>query len=518
MHWHFGKPSVRIAVEAWLSGVAESSVVADGAERRLVRLPLASSPDLLVKLFRVDTARHPWRERIKRRLGASAAQREWRSLRGLHEAGLAVPEPLGRARLPSGDEVVVEEYVAGQNLHALLQQSGGARRALLVDLGNAVRRLHAAGFTHGDLHPGNIASGPHGPVLLDFQRARRFRIRSPRRSRDLGLLDYTLARLGVSRGDRLRLRKCALGLRETRTPKARRALRDVAEASRRAALRHQRNRTRRCTRAGQQQAAFRLEEGKGLRRPSLPEVELRALLAEHRAAVRAQDDRLLQSDERCRITSLQATVGRVVVKEVNQSDVRRRLADLLRGSPGRRAWRAGHGLAVRGIAAATPLAFLERRYLGLPQRSWSILESVGEISAADAEALSDLPPGSLSDALCGLLLRLHVAGVQHGDLKASNIRFARRGDRIEPCLVDLEGVRFPRRLSAKQRILELAQLNASLAEAVLPAGDREAALRRYSRRLPFGGGNAAARRRVIRLSLKRGHIWRGSDCPDASAE
>ena len=62
-----------------------------------------------------------------------------------------------------------------------------------------------AEFAWGDLHPGNVMAGPQGPVLLDFQRVRPAGPGERRRLRDLGLLDYSLAQLTVSLGDRVRV-------------------------------------------------------------------------------------------------------------------------------------------------------------------------------------------------------------------------------------------------------------------------------------------------------------------------
>ncbi len=83
--------------------------------------------------------------------------------------------------------------------------------------------------------------------------------------------------------------------------------------------------------------------------------------------------------------------------------------------------------------------------------------------------------------------------------------------RLEPALVDLEGVRFPGELSGRQRLRALAELNASLPDA-LPAELRCAAFRRYARIHPFPGGTNAALRRVLQASLARRHRFRGVGC------
>ena len=118
----------------------------------------------------------------------------------------------------------------------------------------------------------------------------------------------------------------------------------------------------------------------------------------------------------------------------------------------------GNGLLARRIAAATPYAYLERRRLGIPTASVVVLEELGG-QAADA---CDASPAELAAALARLAVSLHRRGVLHGDLKASHVHLLRRGKRLESRLLDLEGVRFPRRLPDRERMRALAQLNASL--------------------------------------------------------
>jgi hypothetical protein len=112
--------------------------------------------------------------------------------------------------------------------------------------------------------------------------------------------------------------------------------------------------------------------------------------------------------------------------------------------------------------------------------------------------------------------------VDHGDLKASHVLVADDGSR-RSWLIDLEGVRFPRSLSEGARRESLAQLNASLPDAVSSAL-RWAGLGRYACFEPFvarsGEGPAqatdAALRWIVARSLERQHRWTGADCACAA--
>src|SRR5262249_56533710 len=86
----------------------------------------------------------------------------------------------------------------------------GARLGLARRLGETLARLHAAGFSHGDLYARHVlvtteAAGP-GCCLIDWQRGRRLgrgRRAEARRLRDLAALHATLP--ADLAGSRLRL-------------------------------------------------------------------------------------------------------------------------------------------------------------------------------------------------------------------------------------------------------------------------------------------------------------------------
>jgi tRNA A-37 threonylcarbamoyl transferase component Bud32 len=510
VRWRSGEAAVRAALERWLAAGAGpgagAEVLHDNARRRIVRLAGTPAGDLVVKHFRVASGRHPWRERAKALAGRGQAEREHRALRALHAAGAPVAEPLALGELPDGDALLVLRFVAGVPLDAALGAAPGERRALLRRVGEAVAAFHRAGFAHGDLHRGNVRVAEGAAVLLDLQHARA--TRSPRARRaDLGQLDYSLwERLGCA--DRLRLRAAALGAEPPFDGAALEELRAAGRAAEARAADHARGRTRRSLRPGRAYAATQVEALRGLRVRELGEVELGLLVAFHEAGQARGSEAVLKSDRRARISRVASGERRVVVKESAPRGLARSLADALRGSPGRRAWRAGHGLRARGIGAALPLAFLEERRFGLPSRSLVVLEDLRP--APDALEASRSEPEAVVDALARLAVRLHRRGVDHGDLKCTNVHLLGPAPfRAE--LVDLEGVRFRSRVPEAARIEALAQLNASLPDAI-PAELRRRAFARYCAALPFARGRSAALAEVVARSLARRHRWTGAGC------
>ena len=241
--------------------------------------------------------------------------------------------------------------------------------------------------------------------------------------------------------------------------------------------------------------------------------------ADLEAAIRAHDDDgsrvLLKSDDRSLVTAVPAARGSFVVKEVRKGGLRRRVADAFRGSPARRAFRAGHRLAGRGIGVARPLAFLERRRLGVPFRSLLVSQDLRAHPTAD-RSLASAP--AVLELLADLLIALHRDGVVHGDLRVQHVHLCRDGD-TGPVLrlVDLEGVRFHASLRDADRIEDLAQLNASIADDLATPEQRRAAFARYARALPFDDADDAVIRSIAARSVARGHLFQGRACAATDA-
>ena len=478
----------------------------DGVQRRIWQLSGSRGP-WLVKQFRVGPGPV---EDLRARVGRAPADREWQALNALRAAGLPVPAPLALGALADGDRLLAMEWIEGVPLLDALHGPRASRRILLRALGELVARLHRAGWVHGDLHAGNVVVASTGPVLLDWQRARRTRARAARR-RDLAFLEYSLASV-TSRSDRLRVRQTRLGVAPPLAEDARHELRAAGDAADRRAREHARSRTRRSLREDRQYARTQLGDASGMRLRELEPETLTALVDQHREALRARDARLLENDARSVLSAVAAGGRRAIVKETRWRGLGRALGDALRGSAGRRAWLAGHGLRARRIGAARPLAFLERRRLGVPVTSWVVVEDLRPaVPAAFAVERGEAAPEAVLAALARLAIDLHRTQVDHGDLKATNVLLRRAARGLEPALVDLEGVRFPRRLSEARRIAALAELNASLSD-VHPAAARRCAFELYAAALPFAMGRARALAEVVDRSLARKHRWTGIDC------
>jgi tRNA A-37 threonylcarbamoyl transferase component Bud32 len=511
IRWLAGEPALCAALgRAWLDPAASGAqlvLLRDKPGRRgLYRVRLAEGDDLFVKRFYAEGPRHPLRDRAKRALRLDVGHREWRNLRRLQRVRVRVPAPRALGVLPGGDTLLAMNHVEGRTFAQALAADPRSRRSLLLAVGDLVASFHAAGFAHWDLHHSNLLLGGDGPLLVDLQAAWRVRAGCAQR-RDLGELDHSLQK-SLSLAERVRLRARAMGLERPFSPEARRRLRAVGRASRTRGRAHAASRRRRALRSGRRFAGFRFDAARGLRLREVDEAVLTRALRAHRTGEGAQ---LLRRDERTRVSAVAGEARPLLVKEFVRGGWASQLADVVRGSPARRAWLGGYGLQAHRIGAATPLAFLERRRLGVPVASTLVLEDLRPGLPADAIDARGAAAAEVVDALARLALQLHARGVVHGDLKASRVRLARRDGRLEAKLIDLEGLRFARRLSDASRLRALAELNASLPDS-FPDAPRRRAFALYAALLPFRVPARQALRELVAESLAREHRWTGSGC------
>jgi len=149
----------------------------------VVRTPLKQGPGRSVHLEREpdsDVARV-----VKRFHGGrpwsflhdgSRSRREFEALRFLYALGVAVPEPLARARIGGVYEVAMAflpDTVTLQSLYPARELWPLAPERLAAPLGELLAGLHFAGLDHDDLHAGNVLVGPGGRVwAIDFHAAR----------------------------------------------------------------------------------------------------------------------------------------------------------------------------------------------------------------------------------------------------------------------------------------------------------------------------------------------------------
>jgi len=490
-----------------------ASLLAESKHRRNYRIDLPEIRERVVVKEFLPPSRHRrsgrrFLEGLRVWVGRSSADQEWSRYEELRETDVPIPLALAYGRASDGRAWIVTRFIPDAvPLHDRLAGYPFEKRRRMREVGELVHRLHSAGFSHRDLHVGNVLVSEKGIWLVDLQRAQPFERKSDRIA-DVASLDFSLHHADVPLAMRLRFRIAALGLGQFRVAAERQLLREVGRASHRHAVAFYADRTRRTLREGAGFHAVETAGLSGMRCDDCDATWVSAMLAAHRGIVERGGPARLKCDHRSNVTRVEVDGRSAIVKEVVKTSRRKRLADVFRGSPGRRAWLAGHGLRLRGIGAARPLAFLEQRSGGVPVASLVFLEDLG-----DAPCLSELGPerareANLPQRLLDLLRRLHRAEVVHGDLQSQHLHLVEG----RPALIDLESVRFLDTLHDRHRIKMLSELNASLSSEVLPAAERCDLLDRYLLALPFDRGNRRAVERIVRDSLERSDRWRGEGC------
>jgi tRNA A-37 threonylcarbamoyl transferase component Bud32 len=129
----------------------------------------------------------------------------------------------------------------------------------------------------------------------------------------------------------------------------------------------------------------------------------------------------------------------VVIKRYNPSRIRKILRDIFLTSRARRAWKNAHLLEALGIAAARPVALIERRTGPFRSTAYVITEFVAGQSGKCLLGRDDLPEPQtreMAESTAELLARLNRAGISHGDLKGANIFYGGS----EAVLIDFDAV------------------------------------------------------------------------------
>lgn len=169
------------------------------------RLETVQGPvEVVVKQFRNRAAR----DRLKRRLAGSKAEKSWRVARALLAAGLSTPEPVMwiESASETGPSFYVCRHLPDVVEARYLFRAANAREeavkfpgvdfpAFVEELGRTIRRLHDAGFWHRDMSGGNVLlrfgadRRPKALYLVDLNRTRMGRPPSvSERLRDLSRL------------------------------------------------------------------------------------------------------------------------------------------------------------------------------------------------------------------------------------------------------------------------------------------------------------------------------------------
>jgi tRNA A-37 threonylcarbamoyl transferase component Bud32 len=179
-------------------------IISGHPDRHVAQVTVGAGTDTLAAYIKREH-RVPWKDRLANAWAgfgwSSKSFREARTLRQLGQIGVGCPDWVAAGEDDRGRAfLLVRELSDAVDLRHFLGQRGQAsprqRRRFAHALGEALARLHAAGFAHADLYSKHVLVDPTCETIhvLDWQRAlRAVRIGWCRRCRDLAALDATLA-------------------------------------------------------------------------------------------------------------------------------------------------------------------------------------------------------------------------------------------------------------------------------------------------------------------------------------
>jgi tRNA A-37 threonylcarbamoyl transferase component Bud32 len=387
------------------------------------------------------------------------------------------------------------------------------RQRVACSLAVLTARLHNAGLTHIDFHPGNVLirlGRDRQPELtmidLDALRQSR-RLSWAQAGQNLALLDHYFW-LRSSRGDRHRFLRTYLRNRTDQPPDARAFGRSIEDSTRTWAERLWRRWGRRCRGTNKY---FRKVKGGhcwAVASRDLDVSEVDALLRDPDGPFRRTGTFVLKNSRTSTVAEATMQVDgeptRVIYKRFNRKKWIDPWLNLFRPSRAWRSWQAGHDMASRAIPTPRNLAYLARRRpfwsrplsCLLPYETYLVtLREENAITLLDYvhDVLPALPEGErksslrrLNLALAHLLRALHERSLSHRDLKASNILVYL--DATDPdgllSLIDLAGVRLITPVPESRRHQNLARLSVSLNG--IPGRTRTETLRFLRAYLPWG--------------------------------
>jgi tRNA A-37 threonylcarbamoyl transferase component Bud32 len=311
-------------------------------------------------------------------------------------------------------------------------------------LGEFVRQMHAAGVFHRDLHIGNLLYSPAANAFC--------------------LVDVANVVLKTSLTREERIQTLAkLNWRHPLNAAFYEGY-NFDEAGLPATVAHQTETRFRTNLPTLVQRSLRSGLAFAPRRVGQLQWQIRMPLTEAMERILRDPDGFLQSGARLLKDGRSSTVGcrdGLVLKRSNPRKRRNLIIDLFRRSRGRRAFRLARHLELVRVTSPIALATADRRQLGLLRCSYLLME---EIPGATRLRAWMGDKREVIRRLAALIARLHEEGFANADLKESNFALDAKGN---PHLLDLDGLRYVKRLPDRRAVNNLARLTESiLAEAV----------------------------------------------------
>ncbi len=433
------------------------------------------------------------------------------------------------------------------------------KRVLLGKLAVFIRDIHEKGFCHYDLHAGNIlirfkknqAASDYDLYLMDLHSVKIFKsIPIRKRIFNLAQIFNSLSSV-MTQSDKLDFVRSYGSNAFGNNTDVNGLVRQIDVHSSGMRNTHYRSRLKRCLK---ESSLFSKKKVAGMKlffRRDHGICNYQELIEKHNSALDNSDrDIIMKRDSRTALTShiiKDKAVRNVVVKQYKAGCPGCILKNIFRGSAGRKAWVAGNGLRVYGLATPLPLALIEKKVLGIPVSSYLIMEEVKDSLEMDRYILKnfnnrletsqckeedqptarpsrpDKPFGwaqgedkissleskpSLLDfkkkkafinSFAMTLGKMHSHNIFHHDLKTCNIMAKENDGFYNFTFLDFDKVSFGEKITVRMRVKNLKQINLSTPR-LFTVSDRIRFLKEYLTRCNIMDKKSDIVRAVVNLS------------------
>jgi tRNA A-37 threonylcarbamoyl transferase component Bud32 len=485
------------------AAVRGGRVIKDSRIHCAATFPVEEGKTIFIKQFRILGGLKGFKYLIR----PSQAMREWLISRFLSQKGILTPKALGM--LERGKHGVLKEsfFVAEalEEARDLLEfckirfhgsDQMEEKNQILRLLAKTIRKIHDSGLFHKDFHGGNFLIADKGPLslyLVDFHQARRqLRVSRAKRLWNIAQIFSVLDFMLDNEAKKLFLLTYCQGWTFSgRTLD--RCLGRVERMVQKIVNGHHKRRAKKCLKESTLFTIERRADLKIYRRREMEENDLMMVLEARREMVHSQREKVLKYSPESFVSiimDIAANDRRVCIKEYRYETILDRLRNSFKRPKGKSSWVVGNVLFSRGMCLLKPLAYIERRKLGLLRKALFVTESlVGDMEMGhyltrrfERKARQDL--GRFMGQFTGWIGSLHRAGIYHRDLKTSNILVRERPDGWGFSLIDLEDVLQEPKIGNERILRNLVQINCSVPR-FLSYGDRIRFLRGYLRANPL---------------------------------
>jgi len=378
------------------------------------------------------------------------------------------------------------------------------RKIIIKALALFVRKIHDRGVYSTDFHQGNILiqGGKRTPPLFHLIDLHSLRIKKKVTSQERIKNLAQLNNFRISVADRLRFLNAYLEGGLLRGMTYEELVKEIASASY-AQWRHLwKKRKRKCLQSVKEVEIWKMGSWSGAVRKKYSSCTPQ-ILGKMNSNIREPEDEIIKEAPRILVKAIVPDQGEnsqqlIAKKYRNAPGFLQRLRALFRSSRAKRGWINAHNLIMRGIPTPEPVAFGEKRHWGIIQESFFLTEKKPGAQGSDVflKELSQHPTDLEKKALTkDFLVRLarivrwmHITGISHGDLKASNILVTIRKKRPFIFLIDLDGAKIRSKVGTKGIAKDLSRLRAAFS-GILAQAEQDYFIQAYRKDNSFFQGH-----------------------------